>query len=255
MKQAMHIRELKLKKINEKLMLFLAPCSQLCFNLVTHKGYFYDYVEKIYPEEWKRWKEIKAKWGSYGKGEYNKSFTFVGEEIEKIMKDDPETEFAKRYRQTMRVLVYKYGMPATELIQKYGQSLSVRGDKDAYKRRFPCIATNGLLRNVFITQFCRWTYEFKIIIEEEWDHENYNTCFPVINPYPEQVLRHFLGQLSEVRELENEFGIDINKMFDDFTQQNDAIPKNSPVKSKGKYAVAGGLAGGAAGAIVAVATN
>ena len=62
--------------------------------------------------------------------------------------------------------------------------------------------------------------------------------------------------MSEVRELENEFGIDINKMFDDLgASKQDAIPKNSPVKSKGKYAVVGGLAGGAAGAIVAVATN
>ena len=137
MRQAMHIRELKLKKINEKLMLFLAPCSQLCFNLVTHKGYFYDYAEKIYPEEWKRWKEVKSDWGSYGKGEYNKSWTFVGEEIEKTMKENPDIEFSKRYRQCMRVLVYEFALPASKLIQQYGQSLSVRGDKDKYKKRFP----------------------------------------------------------------------------------------------------------------------
>ena len=30
----------------------------------------------------------------------------------------------------------------------------------------------------------------------------YDTPFTVVNPYPEQVLRHFLGQLSEIRELE-----------------------------------------------------
>ena len=60
---------------------------------------------------------------------------------------------------------------------------------------------------------CRWACEFKAIIEEEWDKGIYDTVFTVVNPYPEQVLRHFLGQLSEIRELENEYGIDKNKIF------------------------------------------
>jgi hypothetical protein len=256
MKQSMHIRELKLKKINEKLMRFLAPCSQLCFNLQTHKGYFFDYAEKCYPEEWARYKVEKDKRGSYGKGEYNKSFTFVGEEIEKIMKDNPQSEFSKRYRQNMKVLVYSYAMPINDLIQQYGQSLSIRGDKDAYKKRFPCVANNGLLRNVFITQMCRWACEFKAIIEEEWDKGIYDTVFTVINPYPEQVLRHFLGQLSEIRELENEYGIDKNKIFLDSGSSNEppSNKKTAEIKKTAKYAVVGGIAG-TAGAIVAVANN
>ena len=114
-----------------------------------------------------------------------------------------------------------------------------------------------MLRNVFITQMCRWTYEFKLIIEEEWGKDMFTTCFPVVNPYPEQVLRHFLGQLSEVRELENEYGIDMNKIFDDVGNNNNTQTTEQDeqkLKSKGKYAVAAGL-GGTAGAIVAVATN
>ena len=134
MKQSMHIRELKLKKINEKLMRFLAPCSQLCFNLQTHKGYFFDYAEKCYPESGhtrlKKTKEDRME------KENTTTFTFVGEEIEKIMKDNPESKFSKRYRQNMKILVYSYAMPLNDLIQQYGQSLSIRGDKDAYKRGF-----------------------------------------------------------------------------------------------------------------------
>ena len=93
--------------------------------------------------------------------------------------------------------------------------------------------------------------------EEEWDKDMFTTCFPVVNPYPEQVLRHFLGQLSEVRELENEYGIDMNKIFDDVGNNNNTQTTEQDeqkLKSKGKYAVAAGL-GGTAGAIVAVATN
>ena len=72
-----------------------------------------------------QYKVEKDKRGSYGKGEYNKSFTFVGEEIEKIMKDNPESNFLK-VRQNMKILVYSYAMPLNDLIQQYGQSLSIR---------------------------------------------------------------------------------------------------------------------------------
>ena len=257
------VRQIYLKRIQEKMTLLVGPCCQYGFNLVTHLGYLKDYIKKQYPAEYEKHQTELAKKGETMKhmyqGKWNKTWSVAGAEIEEIMQNDPSGAFAKVYRQSIRSIIYEYAVPMADLINRYAQSHSMRGTAEQYKIDFPDAAGNGLLRNLYPCQFVRWTCEFRLIIEREWDKGVYDRYYTTVNPYPSQIVRHFVKQITKIREIENEYGIDVHAMQtqDAITkQQAEQVAMAKKEKEKAKYVVASAAVGaGVAGTILQITTG
>lgn len=261
--------EMRLERLRSKIADFVGPASQQLLNTVTGFGYIKDKFKEFYPDESKRWQDEREKDGfttkrMYG-GHWNKEWTLLGPYVEKILKRKdasegltPEIKLHRNvYCMNMRSIVKKFVGPLSEVIQKYGQHLQHWGDKEEYKKRFPCAANNGLLRNLFPTQLCRWHAEFEEILEM-WDRDDYSLLYPVCNPFPKLLIIHFMRMLTALRELENEAGIASHAVFKDDNGGKDSEKKliekkvsAALKKKKGKYAVVAATAGAVAGGVAA----
>lgn len=260
--------EMRLERLRSKIADFVGPASQQMLNTVTGFGYIKDKFKEFYPEESKRWQDERDEGGfttkrMYG-GHWNKEWTLLGPYVEAVLKRKdasagltPEIEIHRTvYCMNMRSIVNKFVAPLSEMIQKYGQHLQHWGDKDEYKKRFPCAASNGLLRNLFPTQLCRWHAEFEGILER-WDRDDYSLLYPVCNPFPKLLIIHFMRMLTALRELENEAGIASHAVYKDDNGGKDekkVIEQKVSAalkKKKGKYAVVAATAGAVAGGVAA----
>ena len=59
-----------------------------------------------------------------------------------------------------------------------------------------------------------FTQEMKQVLEE-WDNGDYTRMFPESNPLPLQLFRYFISQISELRRIENEMGLNHKMMSQD----------------------------------------
>ena len=260
--------EMRLERLRSKISDFVGPVSQQLLNTVTALGYMKDKFKEFYPEEMKKWQDERDEAGfstkrMYG-GHWNKEWTLLGPYVESILKRDETsglTPEIKQHREiycmNMRSILKNFVGPASQIIQKYGQHLQHWGDKEEYKKRFPCAASNGLLRNLFPTQLCRWHAEFEQILGM-WDKGDYSLLYPVCNPFPRLVIVHFMRMLTALRELENEAGIASHAVYKDDSGQNrenekaiEAKVSSALKKKKGKYAVVAATAGAVAGSVAA----
>ena len=193
-------------------------------------GYLRTYTEQCFPEAWARFRARednggvgqaggpgdegdqtnRRQWG----GHWSKRWTLVGPEIEQKMRDEPQSGFARRYRVNMRALVEDVCGPLSDLINRYGQHLQHWGDKEAYKKKFPCAANNGMLRNLFPVQFVRWTIEMKQICRA-WDRDDFTDMWPQVNPFPACIWSHFTSMVTMIREEEVKFGLASHKIIKD----------------------------------------
>ena len=201
--------QVRLETLRQKISIFVGPCVQHCLNIQTNFGYLTDWAKERYPTEHKlHMDEMEAK-GFTGKrhwqGHWNKKYTIVGKGIEQIVKDEPNSELGRNYRRIMRCTVEKYAVPLADLINQHGQYLQHWGDKEAWKKKFPGSANNGLARNLFPTQMVRWTHEYLEILKA-WDEKDFTDVFPVINPFPGNCIMRFTVMISDLREMENEAG-------------------------------------------------
>ena len=201
--------QVRLETLRQKISIFVGPCVQHCLNIQTNFGYLTDWAKERYPTEHKlHMDEMEAK-GFTGKrhwqGHWNKKYTIVGKGIEQIVKDEPNSELGRNYRRSMRCTVEKYAVPLADLINQHGQYLQHWGDKEAWKKKFPGSASNGLARNLFPTQMVRWTHEYLEILKA-WDEKDFTDVFPVINPFPGNCIMQFTAMISDLREMENEAG-------------------------------------------------
>jgi hypothetical protein len=223
MQDATKLNDIKLARIREKATKFIGPAAENAMTIGSHLSYLRDYTEKVYPEEWKRFRAQEngpgVGWnngpGTEGpqtnkrnwNGQWNRRWTLVGSEIEQLMREDPTSPYAVNYRQNMRAVVETNGRPLALLINLHGQSLQHWGNKAEYKKKFPVAATNGMLRNLFPVQLVRWVAEMDQIIKQQWDKEVFASFWPVVNPYPTQIWSHFTSMMTAIRELEVELGL------------------------------------------------
>ena len=162
----------------------------------------------------------------------------------------------------MRAIVKNYAMPMALLIERHGQSLHMWGDKEEYKQRFPCAANNGMLRNLFPVQLCRWAFEFNEIIERDWEKKNFTFLFPAVNPYPFCLVIHTTRMITMARSVENDLGLAEHKILADAAGNDDDDDEEQKKKkdaasagSKGKYALAGAVAAAGTTAAISAAAN
>lgn len=258
--------EMRLGRLRSKISDFVGPASQQCLNIVTGFGYVKDRFKEWYPEEMKRWDDEREALGlsmkRFYQGHWNKTWSIIGPYCEEILKNESSiSPEAKRHRDiycmNMRALVENFVEPLSKLIQRNGQHLQHWGDKEDYKKRFPCAASNGLLRNLFPTQLCRFQGEFKEILKM-WDRGDYSLLFPIVNPFPRAIIMHFMRMLTALRELENEAGIASHAVYRDLAGSQEEEEKQieqkvsaALKKKKGKYAVVAATAGSVAGGVVA----
>lgn len=298
LQDATKLNDLKLARIREKATIFIGPATEHAMTIGSHLSYLRDYTERVYPEQWKRFRDrentVGIGWnngpGTEGpqtnqrnwRGEWNRRWTLVGSEIEQLMRDDPNSEYAINYRQNIRAVIDTNGIPLSNLINQYGQSLQHWGNKDEYKKEFPIAASNGMLRNLFPVQMVRWIAEMNQIIKNQWDKNVFKSFWPVVNPYPTQLWSHFTSMMTSIRKLEVElglahhhiqkdswaFGNDTFGMTDEEIAAHNAKTKNekssngsskiddeTKLKQKdktklGKYAVVGAVGGAAVASLI-----
>ncbi len=256
--RAEHANQLRLARLRLKISDFVGPATQHCLSLTTNFVYLEIFLQKQHPEEWQRYRDEEDAQGRTGKrrwqGHWNKKWTSAGPYIEAIIRGHPESKTGRNYLQVMRSTVRKFAVPLTDLINAHGQYLQHWGDKEAWKKRFPGSADNGLARNLFPTQLVRWTAEMEEIIAC-WDKGDYTQLFTEVNPYPNQLIRQFTQMVSELREMENQAGLASHALEEE--DNSSAVPKTpraaSPEsqKVKAKRYVVASAAGAVGGGVVA----
>ena len=241
--------QMRLETLRKKISIFVGPCVQHLLNLQTTINYLQDWIkDNGYADEYKRYRDeedeagntMKRMWG----GHWSKRYTLVGKYVEAAIKADPTSKLARIYLRTFKIMISQYAIPLANLINLHGQYLQHWGDKEAWKKRFPGSATNGLARNLFPTQLVRWAHEFEVIILQ-WDKNDYRDLFPVVNPFPSNCIMQFTSMVSDLREMENEAGVANHAIHHATEEQAKAQEIPSPV-SKKKY-VASSIVGGAVG--------
>jgi hypothetical protein len=276
---ATKLNDMKLQRIREKATIFVGPAAENAMTIGSHLSYLRDYTEKVFPEQWKRFRDkentIGIGWndgpGEEGpqtnkrqwNGEWNRRWSLVGKEIEEMMKEHPQSAYAIHYRENIRALLEMNCLPLALLINQYGQSLQHWGNKDGYKMKFPVAANNGMLRNLFPVQMVRWIGEMQQIVKNRWDKGIFDCFWPKINPYPCQIWSHFTSMMTQIRELEVECGLAQHHISKDswiigneshgMSEEEIAIETKSQEKKKkkmGKYAVAAGVGGAVVAAVL-----
>ena len=150
------------------------------------------------------------------KGKMNLLPTFVGEEVEELIRKNPESKISRFYFRHCRRLVDQ-GKLCSDILVKYCAQLSEYMPPAEFKEKFSCAKDSIMQRNTFATQFGSFINEFEYIIKIDWDANNdYSVLYPTINHYPMQMVMYLANMLARITKTENELGlIDTNNLTGD----------------------------------------
>ena len=223
------LEEVRLERTRLQISEFVGPLSQLVFNfaavlmmqlvpkhliaksgftgthIVTRKN-FYDLAGETMERHNKThdggWDTMKLMRG----GSNILMNTFVGFELEDLMSKKPRGEIAQAYMRFIRQAIKNYGIPASELIQRYGQTLQERPSLEFFKEKYPQAGKSPMARNLFYTMFLEWVFAFQRIIED-WDRDDFSIMYPQHVLCPISHLNSYLmHQLTELRKKEEALG-------------------------------------------------
>jgi hypothetical protein len=248
-------KQIKLDTLRQKISIFVGPSVQHFLNMQTTIGYLQDWIKSNgYADEYQKYRAdedaagntMKRMWG----GHWNKRYTLVGKYVEAAIKADPTSDLARIYFRTFTIIVTQYALKIATLINLHGQYLQHWSDKEAWKKRFPGSAGNGLARNLFPTQMVRWAHEFEEIIKQ-WEKKDYQDLFPVVNPFPANCIMQFTGMISDLREMENAAGVADHAVHHAREEQANSTSASTPKVSKKKYVASSVVGGAIGGGIVA----
>lgn len=229
-----HMHQLKLKKVRQRIEKLVGPACQLCLSTHTHIMYLQDAIKKLLPDEMERFMAKRtAEYGStsdFYKGKWSKMYTIVGEEIEDLIRSDPNSKVAQMYLVNVRGMIEDLTIPLAALLVEHNQALQIWADREDFRKRFPCAANNGMARNLFPVQLIRFAAEFKQILKQ-WDQGNYAFLWAQAQPFPGQITRLFVGMMTELREQENALGLDSHKISEDLPVESGRGDQKEPSKS------------------------
>ena len=166
-------------------------------------------LEKYYAEN----PEVAWSFKKYIKMEINELYTLVGDDYEGVLRTNPDSKAAKHYRGLLRRVATNCWFPLHDLIMQQSQALSKFPEPDEFKKKFHFVKS-PLLRNHMYLGILNFTQEMKQVLEE-WDNGDYTRMFPESNPLPLQLFRYFISQISELRRIENEMGLNHKMMSQD----------------------------------------
>ena len=232
------IRQLKLARIRRKIDEFIGPAlmATITFHDVYYQAFgpqgFTPRATAVGNEAEGKYantldKQLNGKiteyWKSKGwnmidvyKGKMNLLPTFVGEEVEELIRKNPESKISRFYFRHCRRLV-EHGKLCSDILVKYCVQLSEYLPHTEFKEKFPCAKDSVIQRNTFAMQFVTFINEFDYIINIDWDKNNdYSVLYPTINHYPMQLGLYIANMLARITKTENELGlIDTHNLMSD----------------------------------------
>lgn len=139
-------------------------------------------------------------------GSLNEMESWVGPEVENMIRQDPSSKLAVLYFRHVRLILKRYLMPLRDLFQAYAGVLWKMGDTEEFKKKYPSAKASGWLRNLFWLQLINFVNEFEDIVLPTWDEGDYRLLFPEVHPFPVQLGVHLTRMLTELREEESALG-------------------------------------------------
>ena len=207
-----HLRRLNLERIRLQISMFIGPACQHSMilwsqfwtsTLTGDQDTTFDKLSNGLVSEY--YTSVNFSFQSFMRGKINGMKSWVGPKAEQAMRDNPNSLLAVTYRRVLTRLVRRSAVPLSELIEKHGQVLSQFPTADEFKKRWPCSAEDGWLRNAFYNSFVNWTHEFVDIIKS-WQAGNYALLFPQHAVYPSQLTPYLISQLTKLRKKETDLG-------------------------------------------------
>jgi hypothetical protein len=203
-----HLRELRLERIHNQLSTFLGPAS-------IHAMEMWSAFWSVVPAKLDKlangrvnayFQDIGFSFQTFIQAKYCEMESWVGFEVEKEMTEAPSSAIAVLYRKFMKRIVKTCAVPLANLIKQHGGYLSQFPSEEEFKKRFPCSAKDGWLRNSYYLSFTNWTDEFVQIIDEEWETNDFSNMFPHLSKFPCQITPWILSQVTELREQQVKLG-------------------------------------------------
>ena len=216
-----HLRRLNLERIRLQISAFIGPACQHSMALWSqfwtstvagNQETTFDKLSHGLVSEY--YTSVNFSFQTFMNGQINGMSSWVGPKCEQSMRDDPKSLLSVTYRNILTRLVRRSAVPLSALIEMHGQVLSQFPTTDEFKKRWPCSASDGWLRNSYYNSFVNWTHEFLDIIHA-WEREDYRLLFPQDALYPAQLTPYLITQLTKLRKKETDLGSADHKVTSD----------------------------------------
>eukprot|EP00944_MAST-04C_sp_MAST-4C-sp1_P005435 g5435.t1 len=200
-------RNLRMKRVREKLSTFVAPMMQ---HYVASGNFMFSYWTKLYGEKEGMWNvmydKLMARDGGFDgwiKGKSNLGYGLVLENEAKLILSSPDSKLAVEYRMVVTILIKQYLAPMRELIILEAADKAELPSEEDFKKDFPGAKDFLVLRHLFFCQMRHFVDEFEWIIDKRWEKGDYTIIHPEINKWPYQIGRYLSKMMSQLREEED----------------------------------------------------
>eukprot|EP00943_MAST-04B_sp_MAST-4B-sp1_P003002 g3002.t1 len=146
--------------------------------------------------------------GEYlARGERNLLPSFVGPEVEAMVRENPDSEIADIYFSTCR-RVLAACKRASDIISKYAGHLFHLQDMKTYSVEWPACASAIQSRFLMPSQIMTFTSELEDIVQRKWAQEgDYSVLYPRLNKFPIGGVIYCMKQAITIRSREEELGL------------------------------------------------
>lgn len=147
------------------------------------------------------------------RGERNLLPSFVGPEVESMVREHPESEIADVYFTTCRRIL-TVCRRASDLINRYAGHLFQLQTMEKYLADWP--ACRGAIQSRFLmlSQIMTFTTELADIVERKWAKGDYSLLYPRLNKFPLGGIMYCMKQAIAIRARETELGLEKHAKFD-----------------------------------------
>ena len=230
------LRRLELKRVREKLDTCLGPlqmslsemlnlmstafmpmaAASLCYGSQRECDMHYHHLDQLTGGKVKKYytESFTLDISEYlVRGERNLLPSFVGPEVEEMIRENPDSDIADIYFMTCRRML-RVCRRASDLINKYAGHLFQLQKIDTYVAEWPACANAIASRFLMPSQIMTFTTELEDIVERKWAQGDYSVLYPRINKFPMGGLVYCMKQAIAIRKRETELGLADHASFE-----------------------------------------
>ena len=147
------------------------------------------------------------------RGERNLIPSFVGPEVEAMIRENPDSEIADIYFTTCRRLL-TICKRASDIINKFAGHLFQLQQVETYRADWPACATAIMSRFLMPSQIMTFTTEMQDIVERKWAQGDYSVLYPRVNKFPMGGILYCMKQAIAIRQREKQLGLADHAKFE-----------------------------------------
>ena len=147
------------------------------------------------------------------RGERNLVPSFVGPEVEAMIRENPDGEIADIYFTTCRRILTVFKR-ASDIINKYAGHLFQLQQLETYRAEWSACATAIQSRFLMPSQIMTFTTEMQDIVERKWAQGDYSVLYPRVNKFPMGGILYCMKQAIAIRQREKQLGLADHAKFE-----------------------------------------